>query len=98
MTDRTWISGEQHTINELLDRRLTEEPDGEYLDVCGTKLTAAGVEGTANRLANTLSSLGVTQGTRVATLIENAPEAVLAWFGTVRGGAVGVPINTAYKG
>ena len=37
-------------------------------------------------------------GDRVATLVENSAEAMLAWWGIVRGGAVAVPINTAYKG
>ena len=43
MSDPVWISDAQHTINQLLDRRLEDDPDSEYLDVCGTKLTAAGV-------------------------------------------------------
>src|SRR6059058_2984249 len=98
MADRTWISGEQHTVNELLDRRLEDDPGSEYLDVCGTKLSAAAVDDQANRLANALADLGVTPGSRVATLAENSAEALLAWYGTVRGSAIGVPINTAYKG
>src|SRR5205807_8479985 len=99
MGDATWISGQpQQTINGLLDRRLEDDPDSEYLDVCGTKLSAAAVENHANRLANALTGLGVTPGSRVATLIENSPEALLSWYGSVRGSAVGVPINTAYKG
>jgi crotonobetaine/carnitine-CoA ligase len=40
----------------------------------------------------------VKPGDRVATLIENSPEAMLAWWGAVRGNVVAVPINTAYKG
>jgi crotonobetaine/carnitine-CoA ligase len=98
MSDPVWISDEQHTINALLDRRLEDDPDGEYLDVCGTKLTAAGVASTANRLGNALRDLGATKGERVATLVDNSPEALLAWWGAVRGGAISVPINTAYKG
>src|SRR5207342_254785 len=74
------------------------DPHGEYLDVCGTKLTASDVASTANRLANALSQLGVVKGDRVATLIENSAEATLAWWGAVRSGAIAVPINTAYKG
>jgi crotonobetaine/carnitine-CoA ligase len=49
-------------------------------------------------LANALGDLGATKGERVATLIDNSPEALLAWWGAVRGGAISVPINTAYKG
>lgn len=98
MADEVWISGEQRTVLEILEERVEQDPDGEYLDVCGTKLTAGGVERTANRLANAFADLGIAPGDRVATLIENSAEAVLAWWGIVRSGAIAVPINTAYKG
>jgi len=98
VNDQVWIGGGQATVNGLLDRRLADDPGGEYLDVGGTKLTAADVASAANRLANALADLGVRPGDRVATLVENSAEALLAWWGIVRGGAVAVPINTAYKG
>jgi crotonobetaine/carnitine-CoA ligase len=98
MTSEVWISGDQQTVNGLLDQRLADDPHGEYLDVCGTKLSAAEVASAANRLANALAAMGVRPGDRVATLVENSAEALLAWWGIVRGGAVAVPINTAYKG
>jgi carnitine-CoA ligase len=98
-SQRSWISGSrQVTLRTLLERRVEDDPDSEYLDVCGTAVTARQVYDIANRLANALDELGVRPGDRVATLIENSPEAVLAWWGTVHAGAVAVPINTAYKG
>ena len=96
--DNVWRSGDQTTINALLDRRLETDPDSEYLDVNGGKFSAAEVENVANRLANAYRGLGIQPGDRVATLIENSPEAMLAWWGAVRGNHVAVPINTAYKG
>jgi carnitine-CoA ligase len=98
VTAEVWISGDQQTVNGLLDRRLADDPHGEYLDVCGTKFSAADAASAANRLANSLAAMGVRPGDRVATLVENSAEALLAWWGIVRGGAVAVPINTAYKG
>jgi crotonobetaine/carnitine-CoA ligase len=98
INDRVWMSGGQATVPGLLEHRLEADPHGEYLDVCGTKVTAAEVANTANRLANALAEMGVRPGDRVATLVENSIEATLAWWGIVRGGAVAVPINTAYKG
>ena len=97
-SDRIWLAGEQDTITALLDTRLESNPDGEYLDVCGTKFSAADIDENANRIANGLRGLGVQPGDRVASLIDNSPEAMLAWWGSVWGGAVAVPINTAYKG
>ncbi len=98
MADSVWISGEQHTVPDLLERRLAADADGEYLDVCGTKVSAREVADTANRLANAYAEMGVRPGDRVATLIENSVEAMFAWWGAVRAGAIAVPINTAYKG
>ena len=93
-----WVGGASETVLALLDRRLAADPDGPYLDVCGTAATAAQVATTADRLAGALGALGVGPGDRVATLVENSAEAMFAWWGTVRAGAVAVPINTAYKG
>jgi crotonobetaine/carnitine-CoA ligase len=98
VTDRIWISEDQHTIPQLLEARLDADPDGEYLDVCGAKFTAAQVDEVACRMANGLAGLGVRPGDRVASLVENSAEAMLSWWGSIRGGHVAVPINTAYKG
>ena len=93
-----WVSGGQSTVLSLLHQRLDSDPDGEYLDVCGTKLSAGDVATAAGRLAHALRDFGVREGDRVATLIENSAEAALAWWGIVSAGAIAVPINTAYKG
>jgi crotonobetaine/carnitine-CoA ligase len=93
-----WTGGASETVLGLLDRRLATDPDGAYIDVCGTTATAAQVADVADRLAGALAALGVGPGDRVATLLENSAEAMLAWWGIVRAGAVAVPINTAYKG
>src|SRR5437588_12153817 len=98
MGTAVWVSDEQQTVPSLLEERLDTDPDGEYLDVTGTKLSAADVERTANRVANALADLGLRPGDRVATLIENSPDALLSWWGAIRGGFVAVPVNTAYKG
>lgn len=98
MRSDVWVKGAQSTVLELLERRLTSDPDAPYLDVCGTASTAGEVWQDSNRLANTLLAFGVSPGDRVATLIENSHEAMLSWWGIVRAGAVAVPINTAYKG
>lgn len=98
MSTDVWRTGPQTTIPELLFRRLESDPNGEYLDVCGDTVTAAEVYDVGARLANSLVSLGVAKGDRVATLIENSIEGVFAWWGVILAGAIAVPINTAYKG
>jgi len=96
--DTIWRSGAQHTIPELLARRLEADPDGPYLDVCGRAFTAREVHDTARRLAGGLVELGIAPGDRVASLTPNSPEALLFWWGVIYAGAIAVPINSAYKG
>ena len=98
MSSEVWIKGEQDTVPELLHRRLEADPDSEYLDVCGVKTSAADVADAAGRIGGALAGFGVERGDRVASLIENSNEAMLAWWGIVGGGGIAVPINTAYKG
>ncbi|MGA2033753.1 MAG: benzoate-CoA ligase family protein [Thermoguttaceae bacterium] len=47
-----------------------------------------------NRFGNVLLELGVRREDRVALLLPDAPEWVLAFFGTMKIGAVAVPLNT----
>jgi crotonobetaine/carnitine-CoA ligase len=98
MAAHVWTGRADSTVLDLLDRRLAADADGQYLDVCGTAVSAAAVADTAGRLAGSLAGLGVRPGDRVATLLENSIEAALAWWGIVHAGAVAVPVNTAYKG
>ena len=98
MADRVWAGGEQFTVPQLFARRLETDPDSEYLDIAGTKLTAGDVMGAADRFGGVLHELGTAQHDRVASLLENSSPALLTWAGTVCAGRVAVPINTAYKG
>ena len=99
MVDATWSSSEsQSTIASLYEQRLQSDPSGEYLDICGTKVTAADVVTGGWRLSAVLGDLGLAPQDRVATILENSPAAVAAWAGIVLGGRIAVPVNTAYKG
>ena len=48
------------------------------------------------KVANTLTKLGVQPGDRVAAQIDKSVAAVALYLGTVRAGAVFLPLNTAY--
>ena len=98
MADRVWAGGEQFTVPQLFARRLETDPDSEYLDIAGAKLSAGDVMGAADRFGAALHGLGTAQHDRVASLLENSSPALLTWAGTVCAGRVAEPINTAYKG
>jgi malonyl-CoA/methylmalonyl-CoA synthetase len=71
------------------ERPFLETPQGRKLSY-GELLA-----GTA-RFANALKALGVAPGDRVAAQVEKSPEALLLYLGSVRAGAVFLPLNTAY--
>lgn len=48
------------------------------------------------RIANTIVSLGVKPGDRVAVQVPKSTEAMMLYLATVRAGAVFLPLNTAY--
>jgi crotonobetaine/carnitine-CoA ligase len=93
-----WAGGEQATIPDLFARRLESDPDGEYLDMGATKLSAREVASTAAAVGAALDEMAIAPGDRVATLLENGAPALLAWAGTVLYGRIAVPVNTAFKG
>src|SRR5574341_89347 len=50
----------------------------------------------ANRLANALINLGVKKGDRVALLLPNSPQMVIAYYGALKAGAVVVSMNPLF--
>ncbi|HME72031.1 MAG TPA: AMP-binding protein [Myxococcota bacterium] len=63
----------------------------------GGTLPYAAVEEGSAKVAGLLRTLGVGRGDRVAVQVDKTPEALLAYLGTVRAGAVFVPLNPAYR-
>jgi long-chain acyl-CoA synthetase len=50
-----------------------------------------------NRFAASFQSLGVNKGDRVAILMPNCPQFVIAFLGTMRAGGIAVPCNSLYS-
>ena len=88
----------QTTVLEALAHRLGTDADGPYLDFEGIEYSARRMDAESNRLGHALARLGVGEGDRVATLLENGPAQVVTFFAALKLGAVQVPVNTAYKG
>jgi len=62
----------------------------------GETLPYAAVEEGSAKVVGLLRQLGVKRGDRVVVQVEKTPEALLAYLGIVRAGAVFVPLNPAY--
>lgn len=66
------------------------------LDFLGRTLTYEEVWDKALRFAQGLKELGIRPGDRVAIMLPNTPQFVIAFYGTLAAGAVGVNVNPLY--
>src|SRR5262245_40574491 len=88
------------TANANLFSRLFDGLDDpsrlaiEQLD--GTRISYADLIARAGQMANVLVARGVKPGDRVAAQTEKSVPALVLYLGTVRAGAVYLPLNTAY--
>jgi len=57
-------------------------------------LTYSEIDNSASLYAGGINALGVKSGDRVAILMKNCPEYIIAYFSIIRAGAIAVPINT----
>ncbi|MBK4217139.1 malonyl-CoA synthase [Paracoccus caeni] len=62
----------------------------------GQRISYADLVARAGRMANALAGLGVKPGDRVAAQVEKSVEAIILYLGTVRAGAIFLPLNTGY--
>jgi long-chain acyl-CoA synthetase len=85
-------------VQELLRRASARWPDGTALITRDAQLTFRDLDEASERFASALQSIGVQRGDRVAAMLENSAEFVIALWGALKAGAVFVPINQAAKG
>jgi malonyl-CoA/methylmalonyl-CoA synthetase len=85
--------------NHLFDliRSRMPAPDAPFalLDD-GRRFSYGDMVAASARFANALVGLGVKPGDRVAVQVEKSFEALMLYLGTVRAGAIFLPLNTAY--
>jgi crotonobetaine/carnitine-CoA ligase len=82
------------TVKDLLRARAAL---GEKLFaiVADERLTYAGANDVANRIASSLHTLGVEKGDVVATYMQNSVDHICTWFACAKLGAVWAPLNIA---
>ncbi|MBW2557784.1 MAG: AMP-binding protein [Deltaproteobacteria bacterium] len=85
-------------IRELIENRVTSDPDKIYLYFEDQEITYAEFNRSINRLSNQLLSCGIQKGDRFAIYLPNCPEYLYTWFALNKIGALEVPINVALKG
>ena len=84
-------------IDEMLRSTSQNYPKNVALTFGGSKITYQELDHFVDRFASALFKLGVRKGDRVALLLPNCPQMVIAFYGIFRLGAVAVPANLMYQ-
>lgn len=106
--DRPWLSSYDQAVCPTLDvpeipitrflaEAVAERPKGTAICFFGRAISYAELGTMVNRLANALRGLGVRKGDRVAIVLPNIPQYVIAHWAVIRLGAILVPTNPLYR-
>jgi long-chain acyl-CoA synthetase len=90
------ISYREAPLYSLLEDAAAAHPDLPAIRFYNVRLTYAQVWAQAQRFAAALAELGVQKGDRVALLLPNCPQYVIAYYGTLRAGGVVAQVNPLY--
>lgn len=108
MTERPWFSHydkgvpcslkpyPEKTLIDVLRDAVRKGPDRPALLFKGAKITYADLDRQSDAFASALVSMGVKKGDRVALLLPNSPQMLIAEFGVWKAGAIVVPLNPLY--
>ncbi|MDV2885869.1 long-chain-fatty-acid--CoA ligase [Alkalihalophilus pseudofirmus] len=84
------------SLHELVEQAAHKYPNNTALEFMGKSLTYSQFDLEVRRLANHLQSLGLKKGERVAIMLPNCPQGVIAYFATLLAGGVVVQTNPLY--
>ncbi len=78
---------------EFLETSARRYPEKAAIVYYGKRISYSELWDAVERFATYLASKGIQKGDRVAVYMQNSPHFVIAYFGTLRGNAVVVPVN-----
>ena len=87
---------EKLTLPDALSRTVARYPDNVALILMGGKITYRRLDEYVNRFAAALSDLGIQKGDKVALILPNIPQIVIATYAIWRLGAIVVMNNPLY--
>jgi long-chain acyl-CoA synthetase len=108
MEDKPWFKsydpGMPYTLRPYPERTLLDtvretvelRPNHTALIFKGRRMSYAELEQLSNAFGTALVDLGVTKGERVALLIPNSPQAIIAQLGAWKAGAIVCPVNSLF--
>jgi long-chain acyl-CoA synthetase len=83
----------EHTLLDVVRRSAELCPDNTALLFKGSTISYGELERLSSALAVSLIALGIKKGDRVALLMPNSPQMIIAEFGVWKAGAIVVPMN-----
>ncbi len=86
----------QIPLFSLVDRTAEHFPDAVAMSFFGKKIRYREFQSLTRKMADALRRLGVKKGDRVALMLPNCPQTVIAYYGALRIGAVVVNTNPLY--
>ncbi len=89
---------EPEIIGDLVAYRAAQRPEHEVIRFADVSLSYGQLDEQANRLADSLTDLGLTRGETCAVQLPNSADFVVAWIALARLGVVEVPIGTSLRG
>ncbi len=87
---------EKIPLFKFLDRAAHKWPKRQAIVFKNWKTTYAGLKKQSEIFAANLKAQGVRKGDRVALMLPNLPQTIIAFWGVLRCGAVGVMTNPLY--
>ncbi|MEL7022950.1 MAG: class I adenylate-forming enzyme family protein [Pseudomonadota bacterium] len=90
-----WFSPDPLYLPQILDLNAETRPTQIAFQMEDVSWTWRQLIEKCQRWSGVLESLGLRHGNRVAVVMENSPETLVSLLGTIYGGFVAVPINTA---
>ncbi len=90
------ISAFEEPLFSLLDAAAEKTPNAPACVFQNTKITYAQLQQKAENLAASLRLMGVNHGDRVAIMLPNVPQAIIAFWGVMKAGGIVVMVNPLY--
>src|SRR5215207_1117506 len=83
-------------IFQILDETASKYPDSTFAIFFGKRFAYRELKQLSDRFAAGVLHLGIQPGDRVALLLPNSPQYIIAYYGLLKAGAVIVPLNPLY--
>jgi len=86
----------EESVVEMFDKATDEFKDKTALIFYGRKISYKEVRDHVDRFATALNDLGIKKGDRIALLLLNSPQFIIAYFGALKAGATLTTISPVY--